>query len=261
MRREKSEYVIGNVDDAVNVLETLGERGDLGVTELARHLGRHKNSAFRLLASLEHRGAVEQSPERRYRLGPKCVLLAFQYLRQNPITRRGTPVLEELARATGESVHVGVLSQLEVVIVAGRRSARPLGSELPLGGRLPWHPTALGKALIGCAPDGEREAYERLVAEGSALAASTPATIVDPDKLLEHLHAVRSQGWATSFEEWEPGLACVAAPVHDAFGRVAGAISVSGPTSRLSRERMENEVVPRLLEQTERLSREFGYQA
>ena len=116
------------------------------------------------------------------------------------------------------------------------------------GRRLPPHCTALGKVLIGGAPEAVREAYasqpcRRL--EGSARALPTP--IVDRDKFFEHLRTVAGVGYALDLEECEPGLCCAAAPVHDAAGRMIAALSISGPAFRLGEERLLRGVVPAVI--------------
>lgn len=260
MQRQKSEYSILTVANALRILDELAQETELGVTELARRLGLHKNNAFRLLATLEQSGFVRQHvpAERRYRLGLRCFEIGQAYHRAHPLPRRAKPILETLAREVGESAHLGVLDDFEVAHLAGSRSGRLLGTGLRVGQRLPSHSTALGKVLLGCDQADVREAYDRRVVSRQELEPRTAATIVDREKLFEHLRTVGARGWATDIEECETGLACAAAPVYDGDGKLAAALSVSGPTSRLGMERLEGEVVPLLLRAAEQLSKELG---
>lgn len=259
MQRQKSEYNILTVSNALRILDLLAAEGELGVTELARRLGLHKNNAFRLLATLEQNGFVEQAAERRYRLGLRCLELGHAYERLNPLLQRVAPVLEELVQGSGEAAQLGVLDRFEVVHTALGRSSRVLAANLPLGTRLPCHSTALGKALLGCSPAPVREAYDKAVVAHGALERRTPATITDREKLFEHLRTVGAQGWALEEEECEPGLACAAAPVFNGAGDLVGALAVAGPVTRLDRDRLEGQIVPLLLRGAERLSRELGH--
>jgi DNA-binding IclR family transcriptional regulator len=113
--------------------------------------------------------------------------------------------------------------------------------------------------LLGCGDSEAREAFDREIAAAGGLARRTDSTITDRDKFFEHLRTVAVSGFALDLEECERGLACAAAPVFDAEGRVVGALSVSGPAFRLDESRLIQEIVPRLTSEAERLSRELGY--
>jgi DNA-binding IclR family transcriptional regulator len=258
MHRAKSEYAIQTVTNALRVLDAFEADEEVGVTELARRLHLHKNNVFRLLATLEDKGWVEQSEDsERYRLGDACLRLARHYARTRGLTRWGRGALERLARDTGETAHLGVLRDFEVVHLDGEQSPGLLVSGLRTGLRMPCHSTALGKVLLGCGPAGTIEHYDRRVA-AAGVDAFTPETIVDRDKLLEHLHRVAAQGWALDVEESSPGVACAAAPVIDASGRTVGALSVSGPAFRLDRNALEGRIVPAVVAAANALSRQLG---
>lgn len=258
MHRAKSEYAIQTVTNALRVLDVFEADEEIGVTELARRLHLHKNNVFRLLATLEDKGWVEQSEEsERYRLGAACLRLARNYARTHGLTRWGRPALEQLARETGETAHLGVLREFEVVHLDGEQSSGLLVSGVRTGLRMPCHSTALGKVLLGCGAPGTIEGYDRQIPP-RGLEALTRDTIVDRDKLLEHLHRVAAQGWALDLEESSPGVACAAAPVLDASGRTVGALSVSGPAARLDRDALESRIAPTVVATANALSRQLG---
>ena len=258
-RKDKKEYTIQTVANALRLLEEFREAEELGVTELAARLGLHKNNVFRLLATLEQYGYIEQSrATERYRLGVRSFELGRAYSRSRDLLRRVGPVLRELAQRTGESAHLGILEHFEVVHLDGAVSERLVRTGLRVGRRLPPHSTALGKVLLGCAGPSLREAYDREVA-GDGLEERTPTTIIDRDKFFEHLRTVAVRGFALDLEECESGLTCAAAPIFDADGRVVAALSVSGPAFRLDEQRLLQEVVPHTTAAADRLSRELGY--
>ena len=258
MHRAKSEYAIQTVTNALRVLDVFEVDEEIGVTELARRLHLHKNNVFRLLATLEDKGWVEQSEDsERYRLGAACLRLARNHARTHGLTRWGRSALEQLARDTGETTHLGVLRDFEVVHLDGEQSPGLLVSGLRTGLRMPCHSTALGKVLLGCGPAGTIEQYDRRVA-ASGVDAFTAETIVDRDKLLEHLHRVAAQGWALDIEESSPGVACAAAPVIDASGRTVAALSGSGPAFRLDRDALEGRIAPAVVAAANALSRQLG---
>jgi IclR family KDG regulon transcriptional repressor len=258
MHRAKSEYAIQTVTNALRLLEIFEGEEEIGVTELARRLHLHKNNVFRLLATLEDKGWVEQSADsERYRLGTACLRLVQGHARSQGLTRRARPTLEALVRETGETAHLGVLRSFEVVHLDGERSPGLVKGGLRIGERMPAHCTALGKVLLACGPAGTLEAWDRQVAS-EGLPAYTAETIVDRDKLIEHLRRVAAQGWAVDLEESSPGLVCAAAPVVDAAGRTVAALSVSGPVFRLDRDRVESRMVPTVVAAAAALSRELG---
>jgi len=106
-----------------------------------------------------------------------------------------------------------------------------------------------------------REAYDRDRVAGRPLPNETEATIVDPHKFFEHLRSVSVQGFAIDLEECERGLCCAAAPVFDESGAPVAALSISGPSVRMSEERLLSEIAPSVTTAAEQLSRELGYAA
>jgi len=261
MKRPRSDYVIQTVRNAFRLLEAFRDAEQLGVTELSRKLGLHKNNVFRLLATLEEAGYVEQcSDSDRYRLDVRCLELGQAYAQTRGLIQLSRPVLEALARDCGESAHLGAIRDFEVVHLDGVQAGHLIQTGLRVGRSLPVHCTALGKVLVACGPPDFLDHFEReRLRPGIELEASTPATIVDPDKLREHLHAVASQGFALDVEECERGLCCAAAPVYEASGRLAGALSVSAPSFRLGDGILENTTVPALVQAADQLSRQLGF--
>jgi IclR family transcriptional regulator, KDG regulon repressor len=262
MRRPKSDYMIHTVRNALRVLEEFRDEAELGVTELARRLGLHKNNVFRILATLEQQGYVEQVGENEaYRLGVRCLELGRAYGASRSLLRLARPVLEELVRRSGESAHLGELRDFEVVHLDGEQGLQLVQTGLRVGRTLPAHCTALGKVMLaGVRPD-EQERFDREVIAGGGLGARTARTLTDRDKLLEHLHGVSAQGFAVDMEECERGLCCAAAPVFDASGRLVAAVSISGPAFRLPEDALQRVVVPAVQAAAQRLSRQLGFAA
>jgi DNA-binding IclR family transcriptional regulator len=260
MKKPKGDYAIQTVVNAMRLLEAFRDEEELGVTELARRLSLHKNNVFRLLATLEAQGYIEQSAASdRYRLGVENLELGQAFLRGRSLLRRARPILEALASELKETAHLATLRGFDVAHLDGARCEQPVLTSLRVGERLPPHCTALGKVLIGCASENVREAYDRSLSASDGLVARTASTIVDRDKLFEHLRMVAGAGFALDLEECEPGLCCAAAPVHDAAGRMVAALSISGPAFRLGEERLLRCAVPAVTGAAEALSRDQGY--
>lgn len=259
MTKPKSDYTIQTVGNALRVLEVFHDEEEIGVSDLSRRLGLHKNNAFRLLATLEESGYIEQSVRsERYRLGASCLELGQAFINSNPLLRTARPVLEELATQLGESAHLAVLQDFEVVHLDGEQPHQLVLTALRVGQRLPVHSTALGKVLLGGAPDHQRKLFEEEVIARRGLDRRTPSTITDRDKLFEHLNSVSLQGYAVDVEECEVGMSCIAAPIIDGHGRVLAAISVSGPSFRLGPDELMGKAAPAVTAAADRISQHLG---
>src|SRR5256886_12160051 len=117
MRREKSNYVIQSVSHSLDVLEQFfGEADELGVTELSKRLKLHKNNVFRILATLESRGYIEQNRStENYRLGTKCLQLGQTYIQHMGLLQQARPIMLEVVKACHESAYVPVMRKRKVV--------------------------------------------------------------------------------------------------------------------------------------------------
>lgn len=219
------------IDRVIDILETFTWLGpELGVGDITRALGLKKATAHRLLASLRRRGIVAQDPgTRKYRLGMKLWELGSMATSQVDWIDRVHPYLEELTHTVGETTHLAILSDSQVLYVDKVESTRSLRMPSQVGRRLPAHCSGVGKALIAFLPD---EVLAALAAR-RGLPRFTEHTITDLDALRAELATVRQTGYAVDREEIEDGLVCIGAPIRDHTTKVVAAISVAGPASRL----------------------------
>ena len=229
---------VQSVDRALDILEVLaGRPGTLGVTEIAREVGLAQGTVHRPLVALVARGWVRQDAGRRYGVGPAAMRLGEASYRE--LGAVAAPALRAAVQATGETANLAVLEGRAMVYVAQAPSPHTLRIFAEVGRRVPLHSTAVGKvALSGLAP----EVGHALLA-GRDLEARTPHTLTSLDHLDTELAGVREQGYALDDEEQELGVRCVAVPVP--IDGLAVALSVSGPTERMTREHAAA-VVPQL---------------
>jgi IclR family KDG regulon transcriptional repressor len=258
-RKKRSDYRIRSVANALELLDTLaGESDEMGVSALARRLGLHKNNVFRLLATLQTRGYVEQNPEtENYRLGLSTLALARGFLQQTRLLRQARGVLEEIAHRAGETAHVGVRRGDEVVYLDGVEPDRMLRVAARPGLARPLHASAEGKILAAFDPSGSGFDPDRW--EGKTPAVDGSGDRVDPVRLVEEMKEIAARGWAWERETCESGIACVAAPVRDHTGRVAAALSVAGPAARLDAPDMAEEFIHLAQDAAARLSARLGF--
>ncbi|MCU0504738.1 MAG: IclR family transcriptional regulator [Chloroflexi bacterium] len=225
---------IRSVDRAADVLELLARERTASVTDVAAALGVHKSTASRLLAALEARDLVAQDGERgKYRLGFGIVRLAAAATARLDLVEQSRPVTRRLAETVGETVNVARLEAGAAVNLDQALGPAAITSHDWVGQRTPLHATSSGKVLLASL---DRESRERLLAE--PLPRFTPATITDPAVLRRQLDEAREVGWACTIEELEGGLNAVAAPIRGRDGVVVGAVSISGPSYRLTPERI-----------------------
>lgn len=255
-QRRGRAQAVNSVARALDILDCLAtHRGEVGVTEISHELGVHKSTVSRMLATMESRGYVSRNGANgKYCLGMRLVELASYRLEQIDLRSQARPFLEELVRATGETAHLAVFDQGKVVYVDKVDTPQTLMMRSKIGYRVFAHCTALGKAILAALPD---ETVERVIKE-KGLPRFTPNTIVDPLALKEHLRRVRVQGYAIDDEEHEEGIRCAAAAILDHAGRVVGALSVSGPTLRVSRQDVET-IGNLVKDSAMRLSASLGY--
>jgi DNA-binding IclR family transcriptional regulator len=225
------------VDRVVDILETFTWLGpELGVSDISRALDLKKATTHRLLASLRRRGVVEQDGRsRRYRLGLKLWELGQLATTQVDWLERIRPLLQQLTDRVGETTHLAVLNDGQVLYVDKVESTRSLRMPSQVGRRLPAHCTGVGKALLAFLP----EEVVRTLIERRGMPSFTPGTITDPTVLEQELALIRARGYSIDNEEIEEGLVCIGAPVRDHTSRVVAAVSIAGPSSRVRPETIE----------------------
>ena len=256
-KKEKSEYIIQAVDHALDLLEQFHDEVDeLGVTELSKRLKLHKNNVFRLLATLESRGYIEQNKvTENYRLGLKTLQLGQTFIRQMGLLRQARPVLEWLVEQCNETSYVAILKDLHIVYLDVVETNLTVRVVPRVGARLPAYCTAAGKIQLAYMTDEELDSYFPT----RELKAYTPNTITDKDTLKKHLQLVAEQGYAIDNEELDLGVRCVGAPIRDYTRRIVGAVSISGPSMRFSDERLEKELIPLVTRAGEEISTKLGF--
>jgi DNA-binding IclR family transcriptional regulator len=256
MRREKSNYIIQSVAHSLDVLEQFaGDAEELGVTELSKRLKLHKNNVFRLLATLESRGYIEQNrATENYRLGIRCLQLGQSYVQHMGVLRQARPIMVDLVRQARETTYLAVLRRAAVVPVDVIEVDRPVRTVSQLGEALPLHCTAAGKVYLAFEQEDE---LRTLLPEG--LQRFTERTVIDRQALLQQLRTVAASGYAVDMGEHLEDVRALAVPVRDYARNVVGALAVAAPAARLPSERIEKEIAPLVLKAGRELSSRLGF--
>jgi len=237
-RPKKPAYKVQVLDRAINILEFVARQGggEAGLPELAAAMKLHKTTTHRIAHVLESRGLLRRGPDsNRYRLGLHLYDLGCQALDNVNIRDEARPIMTRVAFEVGETTHLAVLDRAEVLYIERIEAQRSLTMGSKLGARNPVYCTALGKAILAFSPEVE---IDQALA-GCRMQARTKNTITSVLSLKRDLERIRDRGYSIDDEEIEDGIRCISAPVLNPADRAVAAISISGPSSRVTPDRFQ----------------------
>jgi IclR family transcriptional regulator, KDG regulon repressor len=222
---------------AFGILEVVARNRDgINLADLSKAVGLHTSTTFHLVKTMVQLGYVSQMRDsKRYRIGSRLFTLAAGALEESSLLALATPVLETLTQETGEAAHFAIRSGNEIVVIARTSGSGLLQVVDRSGGQRPAHATALGKVLLAALNDSQVREFLR----AQPLRRFTAKTIVERDALFHELEEVRRKGIAYDDGEYDAEIRCVAAPVYDFAGRVAGSVGISGAVWRLSLQSLQ----------------------
>ena len=240
----------------LTLLECVAD-GAVDAKSIAARLNTPRSTAHRILNSLVAEGYLHHVPYKGYLLGPKLIQLGMKALEQRPLVALARPHLEELARRTGDTVHLGTLEDAEVFYLDKIPGTRGLEMRSRVGNRMPAASTGLGKALmLGLPPSRWHELY--------ALAATFVAqnreglTPIPWPNYEQQMAEYLRRDWVFDLGENEVGVRCVGAPIRDIGNQVVAAVSVASATHYMSDERMA-ELGPVVRDTAYAIAKELGW--
>lgn len=251
--QQKSVQVI---DRCFAILEEIAKNnGEAALALLAKSLDLPHSTIHRILSTLIRLGYVEQDPSTgRYRLGLKLLSISSVILENLDLRRIARTHLVDLMRETGETANLVVLDRDEVVYIEKVETQASVRVFSLIGKRAPVHVTGAGKVLLS--ELGQQDVIDILRSRG--MPKLTRHSITELPAMLDELAIVRKQGYAFDDEECEVGARCVAAPVRNHTGRIVAAMSVSGPSSRLTPDGLRA-IAPTVAKAAARLSGALGF--
>src|SRR6185312_3319534 len=233
--RESKSAPVGVVTKVLHILETLHDApAGLQLKDVAQQTGINKSTAYRFLAHLEHEGYVFRDGTGAYAIGVRLARLASGASYQTTLRKLSRPILQQLWRATGETVNLAVLDGREVLYLDVMESSHTFRLVSQVGLRRPVYCTALGKCMLSYIPEEEPQYFF----EGMSFERFTPHTIRGAAQLRKEFAAIRQRGYSIDNEEAYLGSRCIGTPIFEASGKITAALSVSGPTTRVTRERV-----------------------
>ncbi len=247
---------IQSLERALNILSLFTEnKMEWGITEISKALGLQKSTVHRLVSTLEEQGFLRQEQATsRYLLGLKFLALSNVTIASLDVRKVALPWMEKLRSEVGETVHLGVLDDGEVISIETAKTWQTLRPAFDIGKRAPLYCTAVGKAIMAFLSEDE---IERII-NVCGLKKFTERTITEPEALKAQLAEVRRLGYSVDNMEHEEGIRCVGAPIRDYTGAVVASLSISGPSLRIKMERVP-ELSRLVKDAAAKISAELGY--
>jgi IclR family KDG regulon transcriptional repressor len=245
--------MLSTVTNALRVIEYLAEKNEAGISAISRYLNLAPSTAHRLVSTLASRDFIIQDiHSKKYRLGMKFFQLGSHVANRFGVRSAAFRNMEELAEKTGETVNLGVLVKEKIYYLEKISNDDPIRVELQVGRAVPAYCTGMGKAILAFLPSKkQKEILLRIRFEQR-----TKNTIADMDALRRELHQIRSKGIAVDNGELIEGISCIAAPVLSENSQAIAAISVAGPSFRITEEFIRAHT-PHVIEAAHRTSREI----
>jgi IclR family acetate operon transcriptional repressor len=221
------------IDRAVAILRALGRSDEpLTLSKVAKDIGLGQPTTSRYLNSLVAHTLIDRDEDGRYSLGIGLYFLGQRSLTGKDVRVVARPHLENLHRQYDETVSLALRIRDEVVVIDCIEATRALRQGSSIGVINPWHASSLGKSILARLP--EREVVEIL--SKTPMTVETPQTLGGVKQVVAALGPIRAQKYAIDDEESSVGGRCVGAAIIDSIGRPIGAISISGPVSRITKD-------------------------
>ncbi|WP_102347591.1 IclR family transcriptional regulator [Bacillus sp. Marseille-P3661] len=246
----------GNVSHTLDILLHFKDHEECTLNSLTESLGLRKSYVVKLLDNLREKGFIDRDPESgKYRLGLRCLELGAAYEKRLDIRKVARPYLIELSTDINELVHLGILDS-NIVVLLDRYINESSGLRLQfhLSITSPPYSTGLGKILLAYS-------YPRLVdnyLDSEKFKAYSPHTTVNPNMIRLELEQIRQRGYYLSYETFESGISCIAAPIFTRHGKISAAVSICAPTVRIMGN--EQQFKEKLLKVTSEISLKLGAQ-
>lgn len=223
-------YLLKSVYNSLELLDLLSRRNEMGATEISKELKMGKASVFRMLYTLEKKEYVIKTKEAKYKLGIKFAHYGSIVLDRLDIIAIVKPYLERLRDKHNETTHMAMLDDdFNIIFMAKELSNSSIQMNSRIGGKMPAYSTATGKVLLAQLDDDKLGK----VINTFDFRSNMESGVKNKEELFEEIIKIRKRGYAENLEESEVGLTCFAAPIKDINGKALSAISISGPTARM----------------------------
>lgn len=248
---------VQSLDRALRILAIVAEGNGLSLSEVANASGIAASTAYRMLTTLESHGMVEfDKSDQLWSIGVETYRMGASFLRRRKLIDRSRVVMQDLMDRTGETANLGVAEDDCVVFVSQVETHQTIRAFFRPGTRSPFHASGIGKAVLA---ELDRDRVATILRKGGQ-EAFTDKTLATPLALTRDLDEIARRGWAVDDEERNLGMRCVAAAIFNEFGEPIGGVSVSGPTVRVTQERLA-EIGPAVRTAADEITRMIGGQS
>jgi DNA-binding IclR family transcriptional regulator len=232
-----------SVDRAFDIIEYLRTDGSATLSHIANDFGMPMSTAHIYLSTLVENGyVIKEGGE--YRCSLRFLRTGGELRDRMTLFQAAKAEVDDLQKRSGEIANVGTVENGYMVQLYKSENPESIDDNSPLGAHLGLHSTALGKAMLSQHSETELDR----IFEQRGLSELTAQTITSRDALKDELTETRKRGYAINREEHFAGVCAVAVPIMSKESAVLGAISISGPLSRMDPERIEETLVPELLD-------------
>lgn len=253
--RKPKAVVVGVISKVLKILEVIqGSPSGLTLKVINDLTGINKSTAHRFLMHLKREGYLTRVETGAYMIGPKLFQMSAQINHRAALQAISRPVLWELSKATRETVNLAVLDEATVVYLEVLESPHEFRLVSRVGMRRPVYSTALGKALVAFIPEEQRES----VLNSINFSPLTPRTITTLAQFKRELEIIPRQGYSLDNEESVVGARCVGAPILNAKQQAVAAISVAGPITRISEDKVPA-IAAAVVESAQEISVRIGF--
>jgi IclR family KDG regulon transcriptional repressor len=255
MKKEKQEYLLGSVKNALQLLKSFSlDEQEKKTSSLSKELGLGKSTVSRLLATLASEGFVKKNPNTNaYQLGFSILKLSNVLSSNLGVQKEAILPLKELVAAVNETAHLVMLDNVELVYVYKEESMQPVRIFTQVGGRNPLHCTSSGKVFLAYQSDNF---FHSIITSG--LEKYTDRTTTNPHQLKREIDAVKEQGFCICVEEFIVGVCSVSSPIFNYKNEMVGAINIVGPLQRMNPLTLDNYIDP-VKETALSISKRLGY--
>jgi IclR family transcriptional regulator, KDG regulon repressor len=248
---------VQSVERALKLLNVISEYPDgIQIARLTEQVDLSKSTIHRLLSTLHNMNYVVKVPETdKYKLGYQVVYLSRNVLNSDIVKRIAQPYLEELSKDVNETIHLCIEDIGEVLYIDKIESNQTIRMFSRVGNRAPMYCTGVGKILLsGLQP----EEFDRVIRNTNFIA-KTANTIITKKELIDEVENVGLQGYALDNIENEEGIRCIAAPIIDYQGSIIASFSISGPSNRITMERVHDELISKIKKTSLAISQQLGF--
>lgn len=255
--RSKDSGGIQVLDRAIGIMDAVAAVDGMTLTSISHQTGTTTSTAHRILTTLEANGLVTMDRERKlWFIGVTAFQIGNGFLRNRKVVDLARPLMRDLMNEIGESVNLGIEDDGNIVYLAQIECHNPIRAFHRPGTRSSIHSSAMGKAILASWTDA---AIKKLM-EKVGMPGYTRKTLTDDRRFFSDLEKTRERRWALDDEEATAGMRCVAAGISNEFDEMIAAVSISGPTARLTYDRV-GELGPKIKRAAGEISAAIGGRA